>query len=118
MLETIFLLISDKQSSDIRSTSVLSIEKLFHAYLHHYHLQSLSGNVIELKSNLTEVMTQILMTLFECLKNEVNNTCRSELSATIKDVLSLCYFSGKEISLEITNRILSEEQSSNLISGE
>ena len=83
-------MLTNKHSSDVRSSSSLALAKLFEAFF-----DALSRGVVA-PADVTSALSQALSALLFCLVGETNTTARACAAEALRDVLQACFYSGIE----------------------
>lgn len=87
-LQALLPMITDKNSSDIRSSASLALSPMFSATLH------AAANGFLPRDCLPEVLSACLAKILESLRGEVNPTSRACAAECLKDILQACRESG------------------------
>jgi hypothetical protein len=90
ILTALLALVTDKHSSDARSSACLALAKTFEAYVHAAQCAFVPSHA------LADVLSACLNKLLESLRGEIQPTCRACAAEALKDVLAGCYGSGQE----------------------
>eukprot|EP01038_Epipyxis_sp_PR26KG_P010303 gene10303-13849_t len=91
-LEAIIPMLTDKHSSDIRSSASLALDKIFEAYIHSIKIGITSQSVEEINKILSVCLSKII----ECLTGEINQTSRICAAEALRNILITCYNAGDE----------------------
>ena len=83
-------MLTNKHSSDVRSSASLAIAKIFEAFV-----DATKKGFIP-AADIVSALSQSLSSLLNCLREESNTTSRACASEALRDVIQACYLSGEE----------------------
>jgi len=88
--QAVIPMLTNKHSSEVRSSASLALAKLFEALVDAFHKNLVTED--DVISALSESLTHLL----RCLEGEINTTARACAAEALRDVLQACYLSGSE----------------------
>lgn len=94
-LQILLTMVTDKHSSDIRSSATLAMAKMFDAFVHAIQLGFIQNNPAQ-NISLDAVLSGCLSKLLEAVREEADPTARACAAEALRDVLQACYLSGTE----------------------
>lgn len=94
-LQILLTMITDKHSSDIRSSATLAMAKMFDAFVHAIRLGFIQNNPAQ-NISLSAVLSSCLSKLLEAVRDETDPTARACAAEALRDVLQACFQSGTE----------------------
>lgn len=92
-LQALLACMTDKHSSDLRSSASLALAKTFEAYMHALQLGVPEVSV----ETLPAILSACLGKTLECIKGDTNPTARACAAEVMRDILQTCYESGEEL---------------------
>merc|ERR1712000_694093 len=84
-------MVTDRHSSDVRSSASLALSKLFEAALDSCTRGCLTRDTMQ------NIMNSCVSTLLGAIKGEVNSVARSCAVESLRDILQACFESGEEM---------------------
>ena len=94
-LQVLLAMVTDKHSSDIRSSATLALARMFEALVHAAQLGYIQDDPSR-NISLDAVLSSCLSKLMESLRDEADATARACAAEALRDVLQACYQSGQE----------------------